>query len=75
MARTACLYRTGQQVEIYIHDFATPGFPEKWFPAVVVEIEDKGRLWDVMTQDAEGVRRAYMVGPRGGCKRLRPASN
>jgi hypothetical protein len=36
MARTACPYRTGQQVEIYIHNFATPGFPEKWFPAGVM---------------------------------------
>jgi hypothetical protein len=67
-------YQTGQQVEVRVIDFATPGMPEIWVAGTVdrTEAQDNG-LTDVFVRRTQtGGIEPRRVGKRGGNPRLRP---
>lgn len=77
MTRT-CKYTVGQAVEVHRHDFAQRGHPITWQQGVVDRLEPIGSdakgLVQVFVEMPDGSWSPQIVGPRGGNKRIRPAS-
>lgn len=74
MTTVTCTYQIGQRVEVLVHNFDVPGFPEQWLGGKVIEVEllnVERRVWDVKVWTDKETYSMQAVGPRGGNKRIR----
>lgn len=74
---TTSPYNPGDVVQVRVADYKTAGMPLVWVTGIVVDVEPRGRLFDIGIEhtpvgDDASIVSQYRVGPRGGCPRLRP---
>jgi len=70
-------YSEGQEVEVLVTDFSTPGFPRVWMPGTVDRVEPIGDKTQVfvrrtITGSNNPAWESPIVGKRGGNKNIRP---
>lgn len=65
-------FSADQRVEVFVHDFATAGFPRVWKPATVTSVDrrEDGKFDVSITRD-DGAYAHQIVGVRGGNRNVR----